>query len=61
MSKEHADATRRRDLDGEWDALGKSDAEPRDSQGEEDKALNEDRGLVGVMQVDGSWIRSLAH
>jgi len=57
MSKEHSDATRRRDLDGEGDTLGKFDAEPRDSQGEEDKALNEDRGLVGVMQVDASWIR----
>ncbi len=30
---------------------GKSDAEPRDSQGEEDKALNEDRGLVGVLSL----------
>jgi hypothetical protein len=57
MSKEHSDATRRRDLDGEGDTLGEFDAEPRDSQGEEDKALNEDRGLVYVMQVDASRIR----
>lgn len=57
MSKEHSDATRRRDLDGEGDTLGKLDAEPRDSQSEEDEALNEDRSLVDKMQVDALRIR----